>query len=222
MEKEGKEIEPTEHKEENSEKIENSTTKIEFNLKQKPKLLSCTDFGQVFSKGCKWSPDGLCVLLCTQDQNLRIFDLPPDLNKEPFKNDLEAAVKVKEGENVYDFQWYPPMNSNDPDTCCFATTSRCQPIHLYDAFDGHIRSTYRCFDHLDEMVAARSLNFDPSGHKLIAGLKNQIRIFDVNVPGRDCQSFTTFTKADGGLGGIISSIAFNPVMSEVFALASYR
>ena len=213
-------IEQTEHKEENSEKIECSISKTEFNFNQKPRLLSCTDFGNVFSKGCKWSPDGLCVLLCTEDQNLRIFDLPPNLSKDP-KNDLEAAVKVKEGENVYDFQWYPPMNSNDPDTCCFATTSRCQPIHLYDAFDGHIRATYRCFDHLDEMVAARSLNFDPTGHKLIAGLKNQIRIFDVNVPGRDCESFSTFTKEDGGLSGIISSIAFNPVMPEVFALASY-
>ena len=199
---------------------ETAILKKEFNFTQEPKLLSQTDFGSTFTKGCKFSPDGLCILLCTDDQKLSIFDLPPQVSD--FKNDLEPAVQVREGENVYDFQWYPLMNSNDPDTCCFATTSRCQPIHLYDAFDGHIRGTYRIFDHLDEMVAARSLNFHPTGHKLIAGLKNQIRIFDVNLPGRDCETFNTFTKEDGGLSGIVSSIAFNPAMHEVFALASYN
>ena len=66
---------------------------------------------------------------------------------------------------------------------------------------------FRCFDHLDEMVAARSLRFNPSGTKLFAGLKNQIRIFDVAVPGRDCEAVKTFDKKEGGLGGIISAIA---------------
>ena len=66
---------------------------------------------------------------------------------------------------------------------------------------------YRCFDHLDEMVAARSIRFNPSGTKLVAGLKNQIRIFDVAVPGRVCETVKTFDKKEGGLSGIISSIA---------------
>ena len=57
------------------------------------------------------------------------------------------------------------------------------------------------------MIAARSLRFNPSGTKLFAGLKNQIRIFDVSVPGRDCETVKTFDKKEGGLGGIISSIA---------------
>jgi hypothetical protein len=33
------------------------------------------------------------------------------------------------------------------------------------------------------MVAARSLAFDPHGEKLYVGLKNEIRVFDVNIPG---------------------------------------
>ena len=175
---------------------------LNYDFTKQPIKVSETDLNSVFTKGCKFSPDGLCVLLSTDDQKLRIYDLPPDFDDKTIEN----TVTVQEGENVYDFQWYPLMNSQDVDSCCFATTSRFQPIHLYDAFDGHIRATYRCFDHLDEMVAARSINFDPSGHKLIAGLKNQIRIFDVNVPGRDCQTIQTFTKNDGGLSGIISSI----------------
>ena len=55
----------------------------------------------------------------------------------------KAAVDMKEGESVYDYHWYPLMNSTSPETCCLATTSQHQPIHLYDAFDGHIRATYR-------------------------------------------------------------------------------
>ena len=57
------------------------------------------------------------------------------------------------------------------------------------------------------MVAARSLRFNPSGSKLVAGLKNQVRIFDVAIPGRDCETVKTFDKKEGGLGGIISAIA---------------
>ena len=86
-------------------------------------------------------------------------------------------------------------------------SSKDQPIHLYDAFDGHIRASYRCFNHLDEMEAARSLAFDPSGTKLYAGMKNQIRIFDVSIPGRDCDTIKTFDKKEGGQSGIISCIA---------------
>ena len=70
---------------------------------------------------------------------------------------------------------------------------------------------YRCFDHLDEMVAARSLRFNPSGSKLVAGLKNQVRIFDVAIPGRDCETVKTFDKKEGGLGGIISAIAVSMI-----------
>ena len=55
----------------------------------------------------------------------------------------KVAVEMKEGESVYDYHWFPMMNSGSPETCCLATTSQHQPIHLYDAFDGHIRATYR-------------------------------------------------------------------------------
>ena len=165
-------------------------------------LVTETDFGTTFTRGCKWSPDGLCILLCNDDHTMRIFEND---------NGLKEAVKVQEGEALYDFQWYPYMDSSKPETCCFATTSQDHPIHLYDAFDGHIRASYRVFDHLDELVAARCLAFDPSGTRLVAGLKNQIRIFDVSIPGRDCDTIKTFDKKEGGQGGIISSIAVNSI-----------
>lgn len=76
------------------------------------------------------------------------------------------------------------------------------------------------------MVAARSLSFDPSGSRLFVGLKNEIRIFDVNIPGRNCEVRKTFTKKrklneQPGLSGIISCIAFNPALPTIFALATY-
>lgn len=186
---------------------------FELDFEKEPKLLSITSTGRHFSKGCKWSPDGLCILVGSDDHTLKIYDLPnfddqaeDKCNEQP-QNDLKEAVTVREGENIYDYQWYPLMQSSNPATCVLATTSQYQPIHLHDAFDGHIRATYRCFDHLDEMVAAKSLCFSPNGDKLVAGLKNEIRVFDVAVPGRDCETVKTFTKKEGGLPGIISSIA---------------
>jgi hypothetical protein len=63
------------------------------------------------------------------------------------------------------------------------------------------------------MVSARSLCFDPFGEKLYVGLKNEIRVFDVNIPGRNCEVRKTFQKKrklnEVGLTGIISCIAVN-------------
>ena len=102
-------------------------------------------FGQVafdtYTRGCKWSPDGLCILTLSDDNRLKIFDTPS--HEVDSTGSLQAAVTMKEAETVYDFQWYPLMDSNKPETCCLATTSQYQPIHLYDAFDGHLRATYR-------------------------------------------------------------------------------
>ena len=57
--------------------------------------------------------------------------------------------------------------------------------------------------------------FDPTGERLYAGLKNQLRIFNVGEPGRDCVKRPIHNKKDGGVGGIVSCIAFNPAMPQV-------
>ena len=104
----------------------------------KPRLLSSASF-ETYTRGCKWSPDGLCILSLTDDNRLKIFDAPHDAGAEDFR----PAVTMAEAECVYDFQWYPLMDSSRPETCCLATTSQYQPVHLYDAYDGHLRATYR-------------------------------------------------------------------------------
>lgn len=84
----------------------------------------------------------------------------------------------------------------------------------------------RIFDHLDELVSAHSLAFDATGTRLYAGLKNELRIFDVNLPGRKCTQRKTWTKKEGGQPGIVSCIAVNIFRvlhrGKFFCLLKYR
>ena len=122
--------------------------------------------GGNYGRGCKWSPDGLCLLTCSQDHKLRLFELPQG-QKGGGQDELVGAkgsssppwspvLTMKESGTIYDFAWYPKMTSADPETCLLACTSQNQPIHLYDAYNGSLSGTYRCYDHVDEVAAARS------------------------------------------------------------------
>ena len=103
-----------------------------------------------YTRGCLFSPDGLCVLSYNDDNTVRIFEPPQEpakldnlTEKDVNIKELNAAVTVPISGPIYDVNWYPLMNSSDPVTCCFAVTAQCQPVHLYDAYDGHLRATYR-------------------------------------------------------------------------------
>lgn len=79
---------------------------------------------QGFLKGCKWSPDGTCLLTCADDGVLRLFDLPADLynsHKKPFQgcstSELSPSLRIKESETIYDYCWYPLMSSWNAETC---------------------------------------------------------------------------------------------------------
>eukprot|EP01117_Protostelium_nocturnum_P015502 TRINITY_DN6022_c0_g1_i2.p1 TRINITY_DN6022_c0_g1~~TRINITY_DN6022_c0_g1_i2.p1 ORF type:complete len:399 (+),score=90.78 TRINITY_DN6022_c0_g1_i2:52-1248(+) len=91
-----------------------------------------------FLKGGKWSPDGLCLLTNSDDNYLRLFELPNTWNSlevEENPSEMRSVLKVKEGETIYDFCWFPSMNSMDPSTCFFLSSSRDHPVHLWDAFN---------------------------------------------------------------------------------------
>lgn len=104
-----------------------------------------------FTKGCQWSPDGTCLLVPAEDFRIRVYDLPKEMynNKIPPElplENLKPALSVREGGLIYDSCWYPLMNSWDPATCCFLSTSRESPLHLWDAFTGELRATYRPYN----------------------------------------------------------------------------
>lgn len=78
---------------------------------------------QRYLKGCLWSPDGTCLLTTVNGDGMHVFDTPRDLySAETVSDDrpldcLQSAVHIKEGGIVYDYCWFPFMNSNDPATC---------------------------------------------------------------------------------------------------------
>ncbi|XP_024377425.1 uncharacterized protein [Physcomitrium patens] len=183
-----------------------------------------------FFKGAKWSPDGSCFITSSEDNSLRIFDLPSDVlesavlydNVKSDEDSNGAALIVDEGEAVYDFCWYPCMTTTDSSTCIFATSTRDHPVHLWDAVSGQLRCTYRAYDAMDEITAAYSIAFNNSGTKLFCGYNKTLRIFDTSRPGREFSQYSTLTKTKDGQTGIISCLAFNPSSEDLFAAGSYN
>lgn len=183
-----------------------------------------------FLKGAKWSPDGSCFLVSTEDRFLRIFDLRSDsdhysctLNDSSIKDDsFLSNMDLCEGESVYDFCWYPYMSASDPDTCVFATTTRDHPVHLWDAITGQLRCSYRAYDAMDEIAAAYSVAFNGNGAKLFCGYNKTIRVFDTSRPGREFKQHSTVTSSKDGQTGIISCISFNFCNLGLLAAGSYN
>ncbi|KAI3937116.1 hypothetical protein MKX01_015331 [Papaver californicum] len=152
-----------------------------------------------FLKGVKWSPDGSCFLTSSDDNTLRKFDLP---------------------DNVDSTQQY--VADEEPTTCVFATTTRDHPIHLWDATSGQLRCTYRAYDAMDEITAAFSVAFNNSGTKVYGGYNKSIRVFDLHRPGRDFDQYSTTQGKKEGQSGIISAISFCPTHSGILATGSYN
>ncbi|CAN0386209.1 unnamed protein product [Lampetra fluviatilis] len=181
-----------------------------------------------FLKGCLWAPDGTCFLTNSEDNALRVFNLPTIATHPPLTTtttttlepeQMAPALRMHEAESVYDFCWYPLMNSYDPTSCVLASTSRDNPIHMWDAFTGQLRASYRAYDHLDELEAARSLCFSPDGLRLACGFSRSLRLFSTGRPGRDCEQRKT--SAGGvGLAGIVSCVCYDPA-GRVVACGSY-
>ena len=191
-------------------------------------------------KAVRFSPDGTCLLTSSEDHVLRVFEVPhhliydtastsstgtaaaadPDSNRintnanAANSNEWQPCLACPEGETIYDQAWYPLMNARaDPLTACFISSSRDHPIHLWDAFTGQIRASYRAYDHMDELASAHALAFSPFGDKIFAGFERMVRVFDTATPGRDFDERPTRpTKRSrrGGQNGIISTICFSP------------
>lgn len=180
-----------------------------------------TNVPENFLKGCKWAPDGSCILSNSDDNILRIYNLPPELYSAEWDllQEMGPVLRMSEGDTIYDYCWYPLMNSSDPDSCFVTSSSRDNPIHVWDAFTGHLKASYRAYDHLDELSAAHSLCFSPDGSQLFCGFDKMVRVFDTSRPGRDCECRPTFQKKQGQ-PGIVSCIAFSPDQ-DIYACGSY-
>eukprot|EP00063_Salmo_salar_P036719 XP_014011554.1 PREDICTED: telomerase Cajal body protein 1-like [Salmo salar] len=174
-----------------------------------------------YLKGCKWAPDGSCILTNSADNVLRVYNLPPEIYSYNWDllTEMSPVLKMAEGDTIYDYCWYPKMSSLDPDSCFIAGSSRDNPVHILDAFNGDLRASFRPYNHLDELTAALSLCFSPDGSQLYCGFDKTVRVFYTDRPGRDCEERPTIVKSQGQ-SGIISCMAFSPCQS-VYACGSY-
>uniref|UniRef100_H9G7A3 Telomerase Cajal body protein 1 n=1 Tax=Anolis carolinensis TaxID=28377 RepID=H9G7A3_ANOCA len=197
-----------------------------YDFSQPPRLLtgSWAEYGRMpenFLKGCKWAPDGTCLLTNSADNTLRIYNLPAELYSEEWGTvaEMSPVLRMAEGDTVYDYCWFPLMNSSDPQTCFVASSSRDNPIHIWDAFNGDLKATFRPYNHLDELTAAYCLSFTPDGSRLFCGFNKTVRVFNTSRPGRMCENRPTLVKKQGQ-SGIISCIAFSPTQ-PLYACTSY-
>lgn len=174
-----------------------------------------------YLKGCKWAPDGSCILSNSADNVLRVYNLPPELYSSSWDqlSEMTPVLRMTEGDTIYDYCWFPKMSSLDPDTCFIASSSRDNPVHIWDAFYGNLRATFRPYNHLDELTAAYSLCFSPDGSQLYCGFDKTVRVFYTERPGRYCEQRPTVVKKQGQ-SGIISCMAFSS-SQPVYACGSY-
>ncbi|KAI9233030.1 MAG: WD40-repeat-containing domain protein [Podila humilis] len=176
-----------------------------------------------YFKALKWSPDGTCLLSSSNDNCLRIFALPDASTSTIEDTQLTPGITIREGEVIYDMCWYPGMTTLDPATCCVLSSSRDHPVHLWDAFTGELRCSYTIVDHCEVNLAPNSLTFNLDGSKIYCGSNNMVEIFDTTRPGKDSTKRPTCPtrRSKKGQKGVISSLAFNPDHSNLYAAGSY-
>ncbi|XP_077400200.1 telomerase Cajal body protein 1 isoform X2 [Vanacampus margaritifer] len=221
------EMHPEEEKPDESADSPNEEQHLALDFSQTPQVLTSSwneysNFPENYLKGCKWAPDGSCILTNSADNVLRVYNLPPEVYTYNWNGlpEMSPVLKMAEGDTVYDYCWYPKMNSLEPPSCFFASSSRDNPVHIWDAFHGEVRASFRPYNHLDELTAAHSLCFSPDGSQLYCGFDKTVRVFYTERPGRDCEERPTTAKKQSGQSGIISCLGFSPCQS-LYACGSY-
>ncbi|XP_044735503.1 telomerase Cajal body protein 1 homolog [Chrysoperla carnea] len=218
--------EKTSIEEHNEELISSSLYLPQYNLENRKNFNQIgyieypNDDQQNYIRGCKWSPDGTCLLYAVRGDGMAVIELPTtfynmaSLNTSTPSIKLKPVLKIPENALLYDFCWYPGMDSQDPATCCWLTSCQHAPVQLWDAFTGQLRCTYRGYDLVDEVEAALSVNFSTDGQQIYCGYRKALRTFNVDRPGRD----STYYK----LSYPVTCIATNFSQTGQIALGSWN
>jgi WD40 repeat protein len=109
----------------------------------------CSPKSLDFIKSHILSPDGNILLAASESNFLTSWSLNPEVTRShQYYNPIVGADRTELnylnlnrvfniGESVYDLSWYPFMSEVSPESCCFLTTSRDHPIHLWDLNTGY-------------------------------------------------------------------------------------
>ena len=112
----------------------------------------------------RWSPDGCSLLSSSDDNCLRVYDVPPDAlarcsvscvdavlqereaggGEAALEDAFLPALRVSPGESVLDACWFPGARAAEPASFVFASTARAHPLQLWDGVTGRLRASYRC------------------------------------------------------------------------------
>ncbi|XP_045476488.1 telomerase Cajal body protein 1 homolog [Harmonia axyridis] len=175
---------------------------------------------QHYLKGCYWSPDGTCLLTVVRGAGMHICELPNDLYSADVLmtsrqvNPLTPAVSVPEQGLIYDVCWYPGMNSSMPATCCWLSSGHEGPVHLWDAFTGTLRCSYRGYNAVDEIDPALSVCFSADGQSIFCGSKKSVKTFATSRPGREYYAYEVSHPA--------SCIVASEAQPGVVAIGSWK
>ena len=179
----------------------------------------------------RWSPDGSAALVAAADRSLHVYALPesalrpaPQLSApEEWRPSLSLA---QAGDICRDAVWYPSMSRTSPASCCFATCSKHQPIHLKDSNSGETRASYTSYDNVDAPETFLSIAWSRSGTRLYGGGDGRISVWDVQCPGRNIarwslkHSRTADSNSLRPFAGVASCLSPRPDDS-VLAVGSY-
>jgi hypothetical protein len=98
-----------------------------------------------FLKSSKLSPDGSQIATASEtnfiatwkisgqilaDKTYYDFGPGQSICSDISKESLSVINAIDIGESLYDFAWYPGMNSAVPSTCCIIATSRDHPLQV--------------------------------------------------------------------------------------------
>jgi len=162
--------------------------------------------------GLFWSPCGGHLAVST-DTSLQVYS--------SHQGEFTPSARIKHAECLYSWLWSRGPCSTSPSL--LVTTGRYQPVQLYSCqtVDNYpltiqLESTYKCINQLDELSHAFSVALDTEATTLYCGIKGEVRVFDVNRPGR----FSTVHLTKSGQRGIISCLAVSEVL-PVYAAGCY-
>lgn len=213
--------------------LESSTTPIakRLDLSKPPKLVSSIGLASC-CRSAKWCADGNAVLTMSEDRSLAVWTPEGVTSSQPDQRTvddaqtpytLSQARSFIQGSPVYDTAWYPFATPTESASYCFLASIRDTPVKLIDAGDGRIRASYRIVDHRERFVAPHSLAFNLTAQKFYCGFLDAIEVFDLAVPGEGTRLLTIPTKrSKDGLRGIISSLAFCPDYSGLYAAGTFN
>ncbi|KAI7823943.1 WD40-repeat-containing domain protein [Kickxella alabastrina] len=151
-------------------------------------------------RSAQWSPDGTSIATSSDDNTLRIYSLS--------ETDLSLQTQIPHGETLTAHAWYPYMSQSDPATCCIATATRDQPIHLRDTNTGRVRASYTAYDPHEKLMTAGAMQFGADGRGIFGGYRGYVAKFDLQRSGLpvDQAAMTPSRRSKDGVKGIVSCL----------------